>query len=161
MCKRTGFSRRFTPKNPVRLHNPFGELPRWGAKNVLPLNLIALPARGRLCPSLFFFHISHMRVFALMLWGKRYSRIVAFPIGEGGPRQRWIGCSRLSPAWDDLSSLFFIPLEPYPARSARHLPHAGNAVKLRWIHRVSCFFSLSTWEVWTMFALLQVNTNAF
>ena len=42
----TGFSRRFTPKNPVRLHNPFGQLPRWGAKNVLPLNLIALPARG-------------------------------------------------------------------------------------------------------------------
>ena len=39
----TGFSRRFTPKNPVRLHNPFGQLPRWGAKNVLPLNLIALP----------------------------------------------------------------------------------------------------------------------
>ena len=42
----TGFSRRFTPKNPVRLHNPIGELPRWGAKNVLLLNLIALPARG-------------------------------------------------------------------------------------------------------------------
>jgi hypothetical protein len=38
----TGFSRRFTPKNPVRLHTPFGELPRWGAKNVLPLNLMAL-----------------------------------------------------------------------------------------------------------------------
>ena len=36
----------------------------------------------------------HMRVFALTLWGKRYSRIVVFPIGEGGPRQRWIGCSR-------------------------------------------------------------------
>ena len=51
----TGFSRRFTPKNPVRLHNPFGELPRWGDKNVLPLNLIA------------------------------------FPIGEGGPRQRRSG----------------------------------------------------------------------
>ena len=50
MCKRTGFSRRFTPKNPVRLHNPFGELPRWGAKNVLPLNLIAFPSRGR-CPA--------------------------------------------------------------------------------------------------------------
>ena len=44
----TGFSRRFTPKNPVRLHNPFGELPRWGAKNVLPLNIIALP-RGEGC----------------------------------------------------------------------------------------------------------------
>ena len=25
---------------------PFGELPRWGAKNVLPLNLIALPFQG-------------------------------------------------------------------------------------------------------------------
>ena len=42
----TGFSRRFTPKNPVRLHKPSGQLPRWGAKNVLPLNLIALPRRG-------------------------------------------------------------------------------------------------------------------
>ena len=41
----TGFSRRFTPKNPVRLHKPFGQLPRWGAKNILPLNLIAFPAR--------------------------------------------------------------------------------------------------------------------
>ena len=44
----TGFSRRFTPKNPVRLHKPFGQLPRWGAKNVLSLNLIALP-RGEGC----------------------------------------------------------------------------------------------------------------
>ena len=26
--------------------------------------------------------------------GSQYSRIVAFPIGEGGPRQRWIGCFR-------------------------------------------------------------------
>ena len=26
--------------------------------------------------------------------GSQYSRIVAFPIEEGGPRQRWIGCSR-------------------------------------------------------------------
>ena len=41
----TGFSRRFTPKNPVRLHKPSGQLPRWGAKNDLPLNLIALPMR--------------------------------------------------------------------------------------------------------------------
>ena len=39
----TGFSRRFTPKNPVRLYKPFGQLPRWGAKNILPLNLIAFP----------------------------------------------------------------------------------------------------------------------
>ena len=38
----TGFSRRFTPKNPVRLHKPSGQLPRLGAKNVLPLHLTAL-----------------------------------------------------------------------------------------------------------------------
>ena len=28
------------------------------------------------------------------------------------------------------SSLFFIPLEPYPARFARHLPHAGKALSV-------------------------------
>ena len=28
------------------------------------------------------------------------------------------------------SPLFFIPLEPYPARSARHLPHAGKALSI-------------------------------
>ena len=28
------------------------------------------------------------------------------------------------------SSLFFIPPEPYPARSARHLPHAGKALSV-------------------------------
>ena len=28
------------------------------------------------------------------------------------------------------SSLFFIPLDPYPARSARHLPHAGKALSV-------------------------------
>ena len=37
----------FTPKNPVRLHKPSGQLPRWGAKNVLPLNLIALLEQGK------------------------------------------------------------------------------------------------------------------
>ena len=35
-------------------------------------------------------------VFALTIREKRHSRFVAFPIGEGGPRQRWIGCSRIS-----------------------------------------------------------------
>ena len=29
-----------------------------------------------------------------------------------------------------ISSLSFIPLEPYPARSARHLPHAGKALSI-------------------------------
>ena len=60
----------------------------------------------------------HMRVFALTLWGKRYSRIVAFPIGEGGPRQRrsgtLINCllEMISPA------LFYpaFPIQPPPLR---------------------------------------------
>ena len=38
----------------------------------------------------------HMRVFVLTMREKRHPRFEAFPIGEGGPRQRWIGCSRLS-----------------------------------------------------------------
>ena len=29
-----------------------------------------------------------------------------------------------------ISSLFFMPLVPYPARSARHLPHAGKALSV-------------------------------
>ena len=29
-----------------------------------------------------------------------------------------------------ISSLFFIPLVPYPARFARHLPHAGKALSI-------------------------------
>ena len=59
-----------------------------------------------------------MRVFALMLWGKRYSRIVAFAIGEGGPRQRrsgtFVNCllETISPA------LFHpaFPIQPPPLR---------------------------------------------
>ena len=40
------------------------------------------------------------------------------------------------------SSLFFIPLVPYPARSARHLPHAGKALSIviLFLH-VSCICS--------------------
>ena len=52
----------------------------------------SLPHAGKALSVVMLF--PHMRVFALTLWRKRYSRIVAFPIGEGGPRQRWIGCSR-------------------------------------------------------------------
>ena len=31
---------------------------------------------------------------------------------------------------ETISTLFFIPLKPYPARSARHLPHAGKALSV-------------------------------
>ena len=48
-----------------------------------------LPLKGKALSVVILF--PHMRVFALTLWGKRFSRIVAFPIEEGGPRQRCSG----------------------------------------------------------------------
>ena len=38
--------------------------------------------------------------------------------------------------------LFFIPLEPYPARSARHLPHAGKALSVVILFLHICVYSL-------------------
>ena len=60
----------------------------------------------------------------------RPSRLLfAFPIGEGGPRSGARVLS-LTAYLSRSSSLFFIPLVPYPARSARHLPHAGKALSV-------------------------------
>ena len=53
-----------------------------------------LPLEGKALSVVILF--PHMRVFVPTMREKRYPRIVAFPIGEGGPRQRWIGCFRLS-----------------------------------------------------------------
>ncbi len=48
----------------------------------------------------------------------------------------YIACLRRSP------SLSFIPLEPYPARSARHLPHAGKALSVDIVFpHISCIRS--------------------
>ena len=38
--------------------------------------------------------------------------------------------------------LFFIPLEPYPARFARHLPHTGKAVSVVILFLHICVYSL-------------------
>ena len=61
--------------------------------------------------------------------------LFAFPFGEGRPRN---GARVLSLMAHLRRSflLFFIPLEPYPARFARHLPHAGKA-----LCRGYCFFT--------------------
>ena len=56
---------------------------------------------------------------------KRYSRFAAFPIGEGGPRQRRSG-TLVNDALETISSLSFMPLVPYPARFARPLPLEGK-----------------------------------
>ena len=42
--------------------------------------------------------------------------------------------------------LFFIPLEPYPARSARHLPHAGKALPVVILFPHMRVFVLTLWE---------------
>ena len=51
-----------------------------------------LPLEGKALSVVILF--PHMHVFVLTMREKRYSRFAAFPIGEGGPRQRWIGCFR-------------------------------------------------------------------
>ena len=38
--------------------------------------------------------------------------------------------------------LFFIPLEPYPARSARHLPHTGKALFRRYCFSPRILYSI-------------------
>ena len=42
--------------------------------------------------------------------------------------------------------LFFIPLEPYPARFARHLPHAGKAVSVVILFPHMRVFVLTLWK---------------
>ena len=83
-------------------------------------------------------------------FGRRSRLLFAFPIGKGVVSRKAVFSYRSLPhrgrgtasAVDrvlsyivDLRrspSLFFIPLLPYPARSARHLPHAGKAVILKY-----------------------------
>ena len=39
----------------------------------------------------------------------------------------------------------FMPLEPYPARYARHLPHAGKALSVVILFPHMCVFALTLW----------------
>ena len=71
---------------------------------------------------------SHMRVFALMLWGKRYSRIVAFPIGEGGPRQRCSG-TFVNGALEMIFPALFHTASALSAPTG-HLPLEGKALSV-------------------------------
>ena len=74
------------------------------------------------------------------LFRRRSRLLFAFPIGERGPRAAlggsYIACLRRSPP------LFFIPLVPYPARFARHLPHAGKALCRGQRHSHKCRASI-------------------
>ena len=80
--------------------------------------------------------------------GRRSRLLFAFPIGKGVVSRKMVSSYRSLPHWGRgtasavdrvlsyivdlrrISPLSFIPLEPYPARSARHLPHAGKALSV-------------------------------
>ena len=86
----------------------------------------SLPLEGKALSVVILF--SHMRVFALTLWGKRCSRIAAFPIEEGGPRQR-----RSGTFVNGALEMIFLAL--FPAASALsaptgHLPLEGKALSV-------------------------------
>ena len=91
--------------------------------------------------------------------GRRSRLLFAFPLGKGVVSRKAVSPYRSLPHWGRgtapavdrvLSqtaylrrsySLSFIPLEPYPARSARHLPHAGKALPgVLFFH--TCMYSL-------------------
>ena len=74
----------------------------------------------------------------LCVWDSRILVSPPSPLGKGDR----VAVDRVLSYIVDLRRslpLFFIPLEPYPARSARHLPHAGKAtsVVILFLH-VSC-----------------------
>ena len=74
----------------------------------------------------------------LCVWDSRILVSQPSPLGKGDR----VAVDRVLSYIVDLRRslpLFFIPLEPYPARSARHLPHAGKAtsVVILFLH-VSC-----------------------
>ena len=80
------------------------------------------------------------------LFGRQSRLLFTFPIGKGVVSRKAASSFRSLPHWGRgtapavdrvlslivdlrrISSLSFIPLVPYPARFARHLPHAGKAV---------------------------------
>ena len=68
-----------------------------------------------------------MRVFALMLWGEAVFSYRSLPHWGRGTASAVDRVLSLIVDLRCIFSLSFIPLEPYPARYARHLPLEGKA----------------------------------
>ncbi len=100
-----------------------------------------LPLEGKALSVVILF--SHMRVFALKLWGKRYSRIVAFPIGEGGPRQRRSG-TFVNGALEMIFPARFHPASALSAPTGR-LPLKGKALSVVMLFPHMRVFALRLW----------------
>ena len=85
-----------------------------------------LPLEGKALSVVILF--SHMRVFALMLWGEAVFSYRSLPHWGRGTASAVDRVLSLIVDLRCIFSLSFMPLEPYPARFARHLPHAGKAL---------------------------------
>ena len=110
-CLRRSSSLSFIPLPPSNLR-PFGAPPSIGRRECphepLPLEGAAERSEAGLASFLSgeaasFFAFPRGKA---LCREKRCSRFAAFPIGEGEPRQRWIGCSRKRRTRDDLPALF-------------------------------------------------------
>ncbi len=150
---------------------PKGEASRYGANNFL--NLIALPLRGKALSvgnTAFLTQPPPLR--GTSFHRKEGVSTRAPSLGRGCRAQRggvgflfWAAkppplClphwgRGTAPAVDRVLSyivdlrrsppLFFIPLEPYPACSARHLPHAGKALSVGIVFPHMHVFALTIW----------------
>ena len=100
-----------------------------------------LPLEGKALSVVILF--SHMRVFALTLWGKRYSRIAAFPIGEGGPRQRRSG-TFVNGALEMIFPALFHTASALSAPTG-HLPLEGKALSVVILFPHMRVFALTLW----------------
>ena len=79
-----------------------------------------LPLEGKALSVVILF--PHMRVFALMLWRKRYSAYRSLPHWGRGTAPAVLGCFRKLPALDDLPRSFSsrqCPIRPYGTPSPR------------------------------------------
>ena len=87
-----------------------------------------LPRKGKALSVVILF--SHMRVFALMLWGEAvfsYRSLPQWGRGTASAVDRGLSYNACLRRIFHLFQLSFMPLEPYPARYARHLPLEGKA----------------------------------
>ena len=87
-----------------------------------------LPHAGKaLSIVILFLHVSYIRFDDVGIAASSYRSLPHWGRGTASAVDRVLSLIvdlRRSP------SLFFIPLEPYPARFARHLPHAGKALSV-------------------------------
>ena len=107
--------------------SPSGSSPRWGAKNVLPLNLIALPRGEGFIRRYSFSTYACIRSDVMGKAVFSYRSLPHWGRGTASAVDRVLSYNACLRRIFHLFQLSFMPLEPYPARYARHLPLEGKA----------------------------------